>query len=87
MDLVDPQPTLVERLVRHGLLPRELLPQIGINSKKDGRGGQTTLEGLLRFDREAERFLYPPVFVFSFGVRIEEREWIGDDRDALHLDM
>jgi hypothetical protein len=32
MDRVDPQPTLVERLVRHGLLPRERLPQIGINS-------------------------------------------------------
>ena len=28
----DPQPTLVERLVRHVLLPRELLPQIEINS-------------------------------------------------------
>jgi hypothetical protein len=32
MDMVDPQPTLVERLVRHVLLPREFLPQIGINS-------------------------------------------------------
>src|SRR5215813_443435 len=32
MDMVDPQPTLVERLVRYVLLPRELLPQIEINS-------------------------------------------------------
>jgi hypothetical protein len=29
-DMVDPQPTLVELLVRHVLLPRALLPQIGI---------------------------------------------------------
>jgi hypothetical protein len=32
MDMVDPQPTLVELLVRHVLLPREFLPQIEINS-------------------------------------------------------
>lgn len=32
MDMVDPQPTLMELLVRHVLLPRELLPQIEINS-------------------------------------------------------
>jgi hypothetical protein len=31
-DRLDPQPTLVELLVRHGLLPRALLPQIEINS-------------------------------------------------------
>jgi hypothetical protein len=31
VDMVDPQPTLVERLVRHVLLPREHLPQIGIS--------------------------------------------------------
>jgi hypothetical protein len=31
-DLVDPQPTLVALLVRHVRLPREFLPQIGINS-------------------------------------------------------
>ena len=31
-DMVDPQPRLVELLVRHVLLPRELLPQIEINS-------------------------------------------------------
>jgi hypothetical protein len=30
--MADPQPTLVELLVRHVLLPRERLPQIGINS-------------------------------------------------------
>jgi transposase-like protein len=30
--MVDPQPTLVELLVGHVLLPRELLPQIEINS-------------------------------------------------------
>ena len=30
--MVDPQPTLVELLVRHVLLPRALLPQIEINS-------------------------------------------------------
>jgi hypothetical protein len=32
VDMVDPQPTLVELLVRHVPLPRERLPQIGINS-------------------------------------------------------
>jgi len=32
MDMVDPQPPLVELLVSHVLLPREFLPQIGINS-------------------------------------------------------
>jgi hypothetical protein len=32
MDMVDLQLTLVELLVRHVLLPRELLPQIEINS-------------------------------------------------------
>ena len=32
MDMVDPQPTLVELLVRHVLLLREFLPQIEINS-------------------------------------------------------
>jgi len=31
-DMVDPQPRLVELLVRHVLLPRKLLPQIEINS-------------------------------------------------------
>jgi hypothetical protein len=34
MDMVDPQPTLGELLVRYMLLPRELLPQIEINSSK-----------------------------------------------------
>ena len=32
MDMVDPQPTVVELLVRHVLRPREFLPQIEINS-------------------------------------------------------
>src|SRR5512132_1376531 len=32
MDMVDPQPTLVELLVRHALLLHALLPQIEINS-------------------------------------------------------
>jgi hypothetical protein len=32
IDRVDPWPMLVELLVRHVLLPRELLPQIKINS-------------------------------------------------------
>jgi len=32
-DMVPPQPTLVALLVRHVLLPREILPQIAINSK------------------------------------------------------
>jgi hypothetical protein len=32
--MADPQPTLVERLVRYGLLAREFLPQIGINSSE-----------------------------------------------------
>jgi hypothetical protein len=31
MDMVAPQPPLVERLVRHGRLSRALLPQIEIN--------------------------------------------------------
>jgi hypothetical protein len=35
-DRVAPQPTLVELLVRHVLLPCEFLPQIGINSKMKG---------------------------------------------------
>jgi hypothetical protein len=30
--MLDPQPTLVQRLGRHGLLPHALLPQIEINS-------------------------------------------------------
>src|SRR5262245_51633130 len=37
MDMVDPQPTLVELLVRHVLLPREFLPQSEINSTQLGR--------------------------------------------------
>jgi hypothetical protein len=32
MDMIDPQPTLVEHLVCHVLLPHALLPQIEINS-------------------------------------------------------
>jgi hypothetical protein len=32
MHMADPQLTMVELLVRHGLLPRERLPQIEINS-------------------------------------------------------
>ena len=32
LDMVAPQPTLMEFLVRHVLLPRALLPQIEINS-------------------------------------------------------
>jgi hypothetical protein len=36
LDMLDPQPTLVELLVRHVLLPRDLLPQIEINSNKRG---------------------------------------------------
>ena len=32
LDMADPQPTLVERLVPPVLLPRERLPQIGMNS-------------------------------------------------------
>ena len=32
LDLLDPQPTRVELLVRHELLPPTLLPQIKINS-------------------------------------------------------
>src|SRR5262249_45957057 len=32
VDMVEPQPTLVERLVRHVLLPLKRLPQIGINT-------------------------------------------------------
>ena len=31
-DMVDPPPRLVELLVRHGLLPREILPHIEIKS-------------------------------------------------------
>jgi len=53
VDMVDPQPTLVELLVRHVLLPRERLPQIGINSEVlhpitvVGDGAPLRLEGLL----------------------------------------
>jgi len=36
MDMVDPQPTLVELLVRHVRRRREFLPQIGINSTIQG---------------------------------------------------
>jgi hypothetical protein len=35
LDMVDPQPTLEERLVRHVLLPHALLPQIEINSSAE----------------------------------------------------
>jgi hypothetical protein len=34
VDVLDPQPTLVDLLIRHVLLPRELLPQIEINSSR-----------------------------------------------------
>jgi hypothetical protein len=37
MDMLDPQPTLVELLVRHVLFPRALLPQIEINSTTSAR--------------------------------------------------
>ena len=36
LEMVDPQPTLLELLVRHGLLSRERLPQIEINSIVQG---------------------------------------------------
>jgi hypothetical protein len=39
MDMTDLQPTLVDLLVSHGLLPREFLPQIGINSNVRTRCG------------------------------------------------
>jgi len=45
MDMVDPQPTLVQFLIRHVLLPRALLPQIEINSIMQwphGRNGDMT---------------------------------------------
>jgi hypothetical protein len=35
LDMIDPQPTLVELLVRHVLLPRTLLPQIEIQIPSD----------------------------------------------------
>jgi hypothetical protein len=35
--MVDPQPTLVERLVRHALLLHALLPQIEVNSIDIGK--------------------------------------------------
>ena len=41
MDMIDPQPTLVELLVRHVLLPREFLPQIEINPKEANLVTQT----------------------------------------------
>jgi hypothetical protein len=46
-DMLDPQPTLVEHLVRHVLLPRALLPQIEINSKEEngeGKGAPKKIE-------------------------------------------
>ena len=42
MHMADPQLTMVERLVRHVLLPRERLPQIEINSS-DGRSIYSSL--------------------------------------------
>ena len=36
VDMLNAQPTLVQRLVRPWLLPRELLPQIEINSIVSG---------------------------------------------------
>jgi len=47
VDMLDPQPTLVEHLVRHVLLPRALLPQIEINSKEEngeGKGAPKKIE-------------------------------------------
>jgi hypothetical protein len=38
VDMPDPEPPLVERLVHHVLLPRELLPQIEINSNLEKAG-------------------------------------------------
>jgi hypothetical protein len=47
MDMLAPQPTLVEDLlVRHGLLPRTLLPQIEINSNGSRHGRTTPLPSL-----------------------------------------
>ena len=46
-DMLDPQPPLVEHLVRHVLLPRALLPQIEINSKEEngeGKGAPKKIE-------------------------------------------
>jgi hypothetical protein len=43
--MVAPQPTLVELLVRHVLLPRELLPQIEINSMDITTVAQVFLSG------------------------------------------
>jgi len=37
MNMLDSQPTLVQRLMRHGLLPRERLPHIERNSNRDVR--------------------------------------------------
>ena len=52
VDMVDPQPTPVEHLVRHGLLPRERLPQIRINSnevEQDHRGVKRSTRPMLGF--------------------------------------
>jgi hypothetical protein len=46
MDMVDPSPTLVERLVRLVLLPRALLPQIEIKSIQRSRGAQQPLRNV-----------------------------------------
>jgi hypothetical protein len=37
VDMLDPQPPLVQRLVRHGRLPHERLPQSELNSHGDVR--------------------------------------------------
>jgi DDE superfamily endonuclease len=45
MHMADPQLTMVELLVRHGLLPREHLPQIEINSS--GKKKDNTVKNVL----------------------------------------
>jgi hypothetical protein len=51
IDMVDPQPTLVQLLVRHVQLPRALLPQIEINSR--------TVRGCLKDSIRPDAFCQP----------------------------
>ena len=41
LDMLEPSPPLVQLLVRHVLLPRELLPSIEINSSPSARQAST----------------------------------------------
>jgi hypothetical protein len=80
MDMTDPQPTLVYLLVSHGLLPREFLPQIGINSHHPGgsqqafRTGLAHLYNLVPYQRRAQHAGQCGVEVE--GGQVPTRDWM-----------